>query len=59
LRRHRAARVMADAIVARRREYVFTFHGTVAAWLGLHAPWLVHAVASRFSSSYRRRKLEG
>jgi len=55
----RAARVMAAAIVARRREFVFTFHGKVAAWLGMHAPWLVHAVASRFSSSYRRRSLEG
>ncbi len=55
----RAARVMADAIVARRREFVFTFHGKVAAWLGMHAPWLVHAVASRFASNYRRRSLEG
>jgi len=25
----------------------------------MHAPWLVHAVASRFASNYRRRSLEG
>ncbi|MFN7697662.1 MAG: SDR family NAD(P)-dependent oxidoreductase [Deltaproteobacteria bacterium] len=42
-----AARVMADAIVARRREVVFTGHGKLGAFLGQHAPGLVHAVLTR------------
>lgn len=40
----RAARVMVDAIVARRRELVFTGHGKLAAWLGTHFPSAMHAV---------------
>jgi hypothetical protein len=40
----RAAKVIVDAIVARRRELVFTGHGKVSAWIGRHAPWLLHAV---------------
>jgi NAD(P)-dependent dehydrogenase (short-subunit alcohol dehydrogenase family) len=42
----RAARVIVDAIARRRREVVFTGHGRVAAFLGMHAPRLVDAVMS-------------
>lgn len=45
----KAARVMVDAIDRRKREYVFTAHGKLAAWLGRHCPGLVHAVLSRSS----------
>ncbi len=37
-----AARVMADAVHRRRREYTFTAHGKIGAWLGQHMPGLVH-----------------
>ena len=37
-----AARVMADAIHRRQREYTFTAHGKFGAWLGQHMPGLVH-----------------
>jgi NAD(P)-dependent dehydrogenase (short-subunit alcohol dehydrogenase family) len=40
----RAAKVMVDAIVGRRRELVFTRHGRLSAFLGMHAPWLLQAV---------------
>jgi NAD(P)-dependent dehydrogenase (short-subunit alcohol dehydrogenase family) len=50
-----AARVMADAIASREREYVFTWHGKFAGFVGRHAPGLVHAILSRSASSYRRR----
>ncbi len=40
----RAAEVMVDAIVKRRRSYVFTGHGKVGAWLGRHLPSVMHAV---------------
>ncbi|PKN59359.1 MAG: short chain dehydrogenase [Deltaproteobacteria bacterium HGW-Deltaproteobacteria-14] len=43
----KAARVMARAIYARKREYVFTWHGKLGAWLGRHAPGLVHFAATR------------
>ncbi len=39
-----AARVMVDAIVRRKRELVFTGHGKVAAWVGMHLPSLMHTV---------------
>ena len=39
-----AARVMVTAIHRRRVEYTFTVHGKLGAWLGQHAPWLVHLV---------------
>ena len=39
-----AARVMADAIHARRLEYTFTAHGKFGAWLGQHMPGLVHLI---------------
>jgi len=35
-----AARVMADALHARKREYVFTAHGKVGAFIGQHLPGL-------------------
>ena len=37
-----AARVMASAIGCRKREYVFTAHGKLGAWLGQHLPGLVY-----------------
>jgi NAD(P)-dependent dehydrogenase (short-subunit alcohol dehydrogenase family) len=40
----RAARVMIDAVVARRRELVFTGHGKVAAFAAMHFPGLAHRV---------------
>lgn len=52
----RAARVIVDAIVARRRELVFTGHGKLSAWLGQHAPWLLHAV---MTSGPMRRQADG
>lgn len=44
----RAARVMANAIERRRREYVFTGHGKVVAFLGRHAPGLLYSLLGRF-----------
>jgi len=43
----KAARVMVDAIAKRRREFVFTAHGKIFAWLGRHLPGLVLAGLSR------------
>jgi NAD(P)-dependent dehydrogenase (short-subunit alcohol dehydrogenase family) len=43
----KAAKVMVGAIAARKREYVFTAHGKLGAWLGRHCPGLVHAALSR------------
>lgn len=51
----RAARVMVDAIYKRRREFVFTRHGKIAAALGRHFPGLVHFVLTRSGSGYKRR----
>ena len=42
--REKAARVMVNAIVARKREYVFTGHGKAAAFVGRHLPALVHSM---------------
>lgn len=39
----RAARIMARAILARRRERVVTAHGRITVTLYRHAPWLVRA----------------
>lgn len=52
----RAARVIVDAIAARRRELVFTGHGKLSSWLGQHAPWLLHAV---MTSGPMRRQADG
>ena len=38
----RAAKAMIGAIVARKREYTFTGHGKVGAFVGRHLPGLVH-----------------
>lgn len=43
----RAARVMADAIAARKLEHVFTGHGKVGAFVGQHAPGLLHLALTR------------
>jgi NAD(P)-dependent dehydrogenase (short-subunit alcohol dehydrogenase family) len=43
----KAARVMADAIVRRKREYTFTGHGVLAAALGQHAPGMTHWLMTR------------
>lgn len=45
----RAARVMVDAIERRKREYVFTGHGKIMAFLCRHAPGVMHHVLARFS----------
>jgi NAD(P)-dependent dehydrogenase (short-subunit alcohol dehydrogenase family) len=52
----RAARVIVDAIVARRREVVFTGHGRLAAFVGMHLPRVMHAV---MASAVMRRQAEG
>ncbi len=49
----RAARVMVDAVGARKREYVFTGYGKIGAFLGKHFPGLIHFAATRLA---RRRK---
>ena len=46
-----AARVMADAIDRRKREYTFTAHGKLSAWLGQHMPGLVHLIMRRGQSA--------
>lgn len=46
----KAARVMIRAIHRRKREYVFTGHGKLSAWLGRHMPGLVHFAITRGSS---------
>ncbi|MAE71664.1 MAG: short-chain dehydrogenase [Gemmatimonadetes bacterium] len=43
----RAAKVMLDAIAARKREYVFTGHGRIGAFMGKHFPGLIHIAATR------------
>lgn len=43
----KAARVMADAIARRKREYVFTAHGKVGGYAGRHFPGLVHFALTR------------
>jgi NAD(P)-dependent dehydrogenase (short-subunit alcohol dehydrogenase family) len=37
-----AAKAMVDAVAARKREYTFTGHGKVGAFVGRHLPGLVH-----------------
>lgn len=43
----RAAKAMIDAIAARKREYTFTGHGKVGAFVGRHLPGLVHLGLTR------------
>ncbi len=45
----KAARVMVDAIWARRREFTFTGHGRVAAFVGRHMPGLLHRFGARLN----------
>jgi NAD(P)-dependent dehydrogenase (short-subunit alcohol dehydrogenase family) len=56
-----AARVMAEAIWARKREFTFTVHGKLGAFLGMHAPGLVHLVVSRMGNrgTSKRRETPG
>jgi NAD(P)-dependent dehydrogenase (short-subunit alcohol dehydrogenase family) len=49
----KAAKVMWDAIDARKREYVFTGHGKVAGFFGRHFPGLVHFAMTRPSAKKR------
>lgn len=50
-----AARVMADALHARRREYVFTAHGRLGAFIGQHLPGLAIFAQARSSRPIRRK----
>jgi NAD(P)-dependent dehydrogenase (short-subunit alcohol dehydrogenase family) len=43
----RAARLMLRAILRRKREYVFTAHGRLGAWLGRHLPGVIHFFMTR------------
>lgn len=45
----KAARVMVRAVAARRREFVFTGHGKIGAFLGQHMPGVVQLVSRRLS----------
>lgn len=51
----KAAHVIVDAVLRREREYTFTAHGKAAAFLGKHAPGLVHHAVTRFVGGYKRR----
>jgi NAD(P)-dependent dehydrogenase (short-subunit alcohol dehydrogenase family) len=42
-----AARVCVDALAARKRELVFTGHGKLGAFLGMHTPGLLHFAFTR------------
>lgn len=46
-----AARVMVQAVKRRKREYVFTGHGKIGAWLGRHTPGLVHQAMKKAGKS--------
>lgn len=50
----RAAEVMVDALWRRKREYVFTTHGRIGAFLGQHFPGLVHFALTRQRPKSRR-----
>jgi len=51
----RAARVMAHAIARREREFVFTGHGKVGAFIGRHFPGLTQAIFRRLPRSQRAK----
>lgn len=53
----RAASVMVDALHARRLEFVFTGHGKVGAFLGRHAPGIVHLAMTRGPAARTVRKM--
>ncbi len=48
----KAAKTIVGAIAKRKREFTFTGHGKVAAFLGKHAPGLVHHAVSAFSDKF-------
>jgi len=52
----KAAMTIVNAVAARRREFTFTGHGKAAAFLGKHAPGLVHHAVTRFVGGYKRRE---
>jgi short-subunit dehydrogenase len=52
----KAARQIADAIAAGRRDAVITGHGKLAVFLYRHAPWLVRAGVKRAGGSRRKRR---
>lgn len=43
----KAADLIADAVLKRRKEKVITLHGKTAVWLSRHLPWLAHWIQSR------------
>jgi len=53
-----AAREIASAVLARRREVVVTGHGKVLVWVKRHFPWLVFLLMKRFGISSRREPVE-
>jgi NAD(P)-dependent dehydrogenase (short-subunit alcohol dehydrogenase family) len=55
----RAARVMVDAIWARRREHTFTAYGRAGAFAGQFLPGLVYPLLARQRAQQRARKAEG
>jgi short-subunit dehydrogenase len=50
----RAARVMLPAIARREREFVFTAHGKLGAFVGQHFPGIVQLVGKRFTRKRER-----
>lgn len=51
----RAASTIADAIYRRKREFTFTMHGKAAAFIGRHAPGLVHFAMTKIGGGYKRK----
>ncbi len=48
----KAARVVVDAVHARKREFTFTGHGKIGAFLGQHLPGGVHFVFTRIAKRF-------
>lgn len=46
----KAARAMLGALHKRKREFIFTGHGKLGAWLGQHSPSLVHFFMTRMGA---------
>lgn len=49
----RAAKAMLDALYKRKREHVFTGHGKFGAFVGQHAPWILHEAMTRGGGNKR------
>ncbi len=49
----KAAQVMIRALYSRKREFTFTGHGRLGAFLGQHTPGLVHLAMTRFGGAKR------